>query len=278
MATGAAQEINAPLLSPPANGLLNSVTVIDHTDEHWANGLTFVPEDCDDALVYDPCSVTAVDGAAHRKASLTFLPFVVEAYDRCSTFAWQSAEYEGRARRALAARESKAVEKEFAIGAVIPANTHFQDNTNTVKLLSSVAQGLRTGLQALVQGIADRNLGRGVIHARPYLVTAWSALNLLRWENGKLYTLTGSLVVPGSGYTGAAPDGSAPVPASEWAYATGNVEVHRGPVEVFAGAIEGQGGSITTKNEAIVRAQRFYSVVFNACAVVGVNINPTSAT
>lgn len=212
------------------------------------------------------------DTAPTTSAPITFLPFGVEAFDTCSTYGYQRADYEGRARRALAARETKAVEKELATGALM-GNRHLQDSVNTTVLNGGVAFDFRTALSALVQAIADNNLGVGMIHARPSLVTLWSSDNLLRWQNGKLYTLNGNLVVPGAGYPGASPSGSAPTSATEWAYATDVLQVHRGPVEVFVPEADHVASMRRSTNEITVRAQRMYAVVGNFCTVIGVNVS-----
>lgn len=349
--TGPALAIDAPPLTPPANGLLNSAPVIDSTDDRWINGVTFAPENCDPATVFDPCSsasmapsvfadastssgsptltsatakFTGVDVtrsitgagipagttilsvtdsttvvlsanatatasnvtitivnrqmAPNRRAPLTLQPFGVSTYDTCSAFGFQKADYEGRALRALAARETQAVEHEFWTGAIISANRHLADSTAgaTKNITPTTAAGLRSGLALLVQSIADNNLGAGMVHARPSLVTQWSALNMLVWRNNKLYTYSGVLVVPGSGYPGTAPDGTAPSGSVEWAYATEIPQITRGPVEVFAD--ESNPAAILAKhnNQIATFAQRMYSVEFNACAVTAIKIDATA--
>lgn len=212
----------------------------------------------------------------NRPVSRTAYAFIVDAYDTCSAFGGTTADYEGRARRALVARESKAVERELATAEKVALNRHFQDNTGsdaTVALNSGTEVNARTGLAMLVQAIADYNLGIGMIHARPGLVTHWSALNLLRWQNGLLYTLNGNLVVPGAGYTGAAPDGGTVTAPNEWAYVTDPIQVKRGPIDVFAGEADRAATYDRTNNTVTVRAERAYVLEFNACTIAGVNVD-----
>lgn len=205
-------------------------------------------------------------------------PFGLQAEQTCSAFT-PAADWEGRARRRLAAQESKGVEKEFTLATIKPANPHLQDNTNTVKLNGGTAVGLRQGLELLVQAIADHNLGIGMIHARPGLITAWSGIpDLLVIQNGKLYTYNGNLIVSGSGYTGAAPDHTAASSTSEWAYATEVLQVHRGPVEVFTPSPASNQNMDINANSVTIRAQRMYAIVGNFPAIYTVQINPTTIT
>lgn len=342
---GVAQE--APQATPPANGLLAAATVIDDADGPWLNGVSYAPDSCADARVFDPCSTTSsivsviTDGATtsgdatvtsatakfnamdvgrtitgagipastkilsinsptsieltanatatatgvsltivgrlpgnNRPPLVSLQPFPVEAVDTCSAFGFDMADYEGRARRLMAVRESKAVEREFLLAEIITTNIHLQDSTRVTQPVGTTAQGLRTGLARLVQAIADYNLGQGMIHARPFLVEMWMSHDLLYREGRKLYTATGNLVVPGSGYTGAAPDGTAVTPTAEWAYATDTLQVKRSPIDVPASDMS-QVLDRTT-NSVTVRAQRFYSVQGQFCTIAAVKLDTTS--
>ncbi len=211
-----------------------------------------------------------------RQTGVTLLPFGVYAEDTCSAFGFQQADYEGRARRALAARESKAVEKEFSLASIIAGNAHLQDNTNTVKLNSSTAVSVRNSLAWLCQAAADYNLGSAMIHARPYLVELWSSFNLLNWVNKKIYTDSGVLIVSGAGYTGGAPDETARSAVAEWAYVTDQLQIMRGPVEVFASEQDRAATVDRVNNTVTVSAQRLYSVQGNFQNIAGIKVDTTS--
>lgn len=214
--------------------------------------------------------------ASNRPNTRTAYAFIVDAYDTCSAYGSPAADYEGRARRALVASESKAVERELATAEKMTLNRRFQDTgavVATTQLNSGTEVNARLGLALLVQAAADFNLGLGMIHARPSLVTHWSSLDLLRWQNGLLYTYNGNLVVPGSGYTGAAPDGSAVTAPNEWAYVTDPIQVKRGPIEVFASEADRAATFDRTNNTVTVRAERAYILEFNACTIAGVNVD-----
>lgn len=275
MAVAPAVVIEAPPLTPPANGLLNSAPVIDQTDERWTGGVSFSPEGCGGAAVFDLCDFTFDTSAASRAGSRSFLPFGVFAYDKCSSFGFQTGDYEGRARRILAAAEHAAVEREFWLDNLNLLSPHLASGNSAVTTVTSGAVELVEGLAKLVQGISDNRLGQGMIHARPSLVTKWSAHNLLYREGRKLYTYTGTLVVPGSGYPGTGPTDQAISGTSEWAFATEVVQVMRGPVRVPTQG-EIRATLNRTTNEILLSAQRIYSVQFNACAIVAAQINPTT--
>lgn len=217
-----------------------------------------------------------------RQLRQSLTPFPVFQQDTCSAFGFKQGDYEGRARRALAASESKAVEREFSLGAIFPANRHLQDTVNvsaTIALNNSTAYSVHASLAALVQAVADYNLGSGMIHARPYLVSMWSSFNLLTLVNKKLYTLTGVLVVPGSGYPGGPPDQSVTASATaDWAYATAPVQVMRGPVEVFASEADRAATLDRVNNTVTVSAQRMYAVMGNFRYIVGAKVDTTNLT
>lgn len=265
--------VEAPAPSPPPNGLLRSAVVIDDAAMRWGE-VVWAPESCGNATVFDPCAASEVTSlAANRPASRSFVPFVVDAYDTCSTFGFAAADYEGRARRALAARETKAVEAEWWEGDLFSANPHLAAPAATI-LGGGSAQSRRLAVALLTQAAADLNAGTGMIHVRAFLAALLFSDGLVRVGNdGKLYTGTGLLVVPGAGYTGTGPAGQAIGANTEWAYVTDPVEVHRGPVEVFANQLAETVDR--GRNTVAVRAQRLYAIAWNGCALAAVNVDPT---
>lgn len=268
MAIGPSTIVPAPPLSPPAFGLLAAATVIDHEDERFLNGITFAPENCADVEIIDAvCGPgDAKPTGLNRAGWEEYEPFLLIGRDSCSTFGWQTADYEARARRHLAARESDGVEEEFWTGALLPDNPRLAGPASV-----AVGTGLspRAGLAALVQGLADRNVGRGMIHARPYLVEVWGAEGLLRVEQNRLVTWTGHTVVAGQGYPGTGPAGEA-VGATEWAFATDPVVVHRGPVRTYPGSLAE--ATNKTNNTVEFRAERGYAPIRGTCAHVHASI------
>lgn len=286
MATGPAFVTQAPALTPPPTSLIRTATVIEHPDDlHWGGAMEWSPEGCADAVVVAQCVQAAKLGSRNRSGRIRFDAFGVLAYDSCSTFGMAAEDYEGRARRALAARESKAVEKEWWTATLVTANPHLAmaaagaNGGTAATTVVAGAQGLRTGLALLVQALADGNGGSGMIHARPFLVQLWYGLDLLyRDGGGKLWTGEGNQVVAGAGYPGTGPAAEARTASSEWAFATDAVDVHRGPVSILGPGGPGVENLDYANNEVIVRAERLYGLVFNGCVNAAVQFDPTLST
>lgn len=348
----AAEDVfDAPPLSLPPQGLLYSAIVVPHdTDDvanaRWINGIKLAPELNTAPLRFNPCSVLGIaDTTRNRSGVATFMPFGVEAYDMCSTLGFERADYEGRARRALAARETIGVEMELddgvstgrtvadgttasnttvtsataaftsadigsvITGAGIPTgstitavgsatsvtisnaatltgsavviqvgstNPHFQDPSDTVLLTSGTALALRVALMTAEQACATFNLGVGMIHARPYVVSGWSALNMLQVVNKKLFTVGGHQVVEGAGYSGKSPAGVAPSTTSEFVYVTEPLQVQQGNVETWIGPDQPYGRVARTENTIEVRAQRINSIISNKLGVYAIQVNPST--
>lgn len=217
----------------------------------------------------------------NRPGKIRYDSFAVEAHDVCSTFGFPAGEYEARARRLLAARESKAVEAEWWVGLLFPQNPHLAkvagtNGTNATTLAGGVAQGLRIALALLTQALADNNGGTGMIHARPFLVELWAGLQLIRVDGGgKIWTYTGNPVVAGTGYPGTGPNGEARAAGSEWAFCSDEVIVHRGPMFVpMAGGVTAENTDYVN-NQVRLRAERQYALTTNGCVVAAINVNPT---
>lgn len=283
MPIGPQDAVPAPPLAAPAQGLLVAADVIDHTegDARGMNGVAWSPEHCGDLEVWAAsCGSNAAKLAGrNRPANLAAEPFAVIARDECSTFGFRAADYEARARRALDAKQGKAIEAEFWSGTLIPANPNLSDATATVV---GTGLGLRLALATLSQALAVGNGGIGMIHARPLVVLQWFALGLLRLDQGKLRTAMGNLVVAGYGYAGTGPAGQAPANGTEWAYATDTVIVERWPVIVSPEAEDGMSdaeriaqATDRTTNLVSFRAERMAVPKWSACVHAAVEVNVT---
>lgn len=202
-------------------------------------------------------------------------PFFVLARDSCSTFGYATADYAARARRALLAKEGKAIERELWTGTLVPGNRNIAQGSATTVGTAGMARGL--GLSTLVQAIADSGGSRGMIHARPLLVEQWWGDGLLRIESGKLMTGTGVPVVAGSGYLGTGPAGQAVAGGVEWAYATDTMVVYRGPVVTFPDGDNALAQATDkTTNRVEFRAERGAAVAWSGCVHAAASINVTT--
>lgn len=93
-------------------------------------------------------------------------------------------------------------------------------------------------LAALQEHLAEVGCGRrGMIHATRNAVTLWHRYGLVRREGPMLLDLYDNVVVPGAGYDGSGPDGEVATAETTWVYATGLLEVRRGPVTVVPGEL-----------------------------------------
>lgn len=281
MPIGPQDVVPAPPLSPPAQGLLVAADVIDHAegDERGLNGIRFSPEHCGDLEVWAAsCGTqgTAKGAGRNRPAEVGNEPFATIARDECSTFGFRAADYEARARRALDAKMPKAVEAEFWNGTLVPANRNLVEPTATIV---GTGLGLRLALATLSQAIAVGNGGIGMIHARPLVVMQWFSLGLLRWDQGKLRTAMGNLVVAGYGYSGIGPAGQVPANGTEWAYATEAVVVERWPVAVYPDNPNEQEriaeATDRVNNAVAFRAERMAAVKWGGCVHAAVEVNVT---
>lgn len=268
--------VDAPLLTPPPTGLVQSSPLVvegANLPDAWEGGVRFQPEVCGPPFTWAVCSTGATSvlpGANNHRPARDFEPFAAVAYDSCSSFGADHEERAARARRALVAKDTWALEREFWAGTVVPANP---------RLASSSAQTVGSGLSpklalaTLTQALADAAAGRGMIHARPFLVTLWASVDLLRWAGNHWETIRGDIVVAGSGYPGTGPAAEAPTAAAEWAYATEMVQVYRGTIDArpanSAEIAEAFGKDAATglyNNTLTFRSQRMLAAVHNGCA------------
>lgn len=264
--------IDGPLPRAPRYTLVGAADINPESDEHWANGIQvhgYIP---DSASGYGVCDVGNSGSSGDPAVKLSqetpnplpeYGPLTVYLTETCSTksimIGGQEASndaFRARAAATFAAVESGALEEEFWTGAFLPDNPHLASADADV--VTSGAVGLREGLALLERAIAQTNRF-GVIHMSAALAAAYSTLGggagVLIPERGKLYTLLGTLVIPGSGYPGTSPDGEQSGTV-EWAYATGPVEILRsGDFIMPPNLVEAINRE---QNEIEYRAERYY--------------------
>jgi hypothetical protein len=254
--------------------------------------LTFTPEPCGgEGGTYDPsCGPTTVDISGDKSTVKTpehFHAFGVHEPESCSTFGYGGLDTDQRSQRALALDEAKQVEREFwkgtraqAIGGAFLLNRWLARNVAepitgnppaVTQLKGGVAQNPTRALAELEQAIANgRSGGRCLIHASRRTVTYWT-------ENGHLYRVgnllltmaSDAIVVSGEGYDGSAPDGTLDATGdTAWAYATGPIEVFRGPVEM----LRPNSPELTGSNRRTSIATRKYALEVDPCVYVGIKV------
>lgn len=266
----AKQAVRALPASPPRISLISSAEVLSETDDRWEAGVRYEPEVCGNTGtgVYAACETSNVTADAGSGIT-TLEPFVIWAGDSCMPQG--NRDWQGRARRKLAACESYIIETELWRGDINRvqnwSNPYLASPDAT--LIGSSPVDPTAALACLEQAIGDCNCGSsGMIHASRQLTTYWSAASLITPENNRLVTTLGTVVVPGAGYDGSGPapthdDEPADAGASIWAYATSPVHLRLGGVQVLPGDLA-QSLDRTT-NTAFYWAQRIVIAGFDCC-------------
>ncbi len=207
---------------------------------HWIRGFSYRPELCNDGSRISADS-TSPGTPPSAQGQIDVIPYIVQGVDKRSTFGTphdpEMLEARQYARRQLLACESKQIEAELWTGLLTDGsasgNPHLTD-ANVVLPEGAALLGYLTALGVLEEAIRDRTCGQqGMIHARADLVTRWDAGGALRRVGNLILTVLDTIVVPGAGYDGSAPEsgysGSRhPSTDSSWAYATTVVDIRRG--------------------------------------------------
>lgn len=288
--------------SPPALSLLRAPGVRATTEERgvgdrWLNGVSIEPEPCtlnlnpqgqsSDIPYWWTCGDTTPQAAynvttkaiATNQASLDAEAWTAWVGKACTGLGMSGPRQEEE--RAIVLRRFNAsidaiVERELWTGQVADAagmddNPHLMDVAEADNLGNNF--GFVTALAEIEQALAEKvSIGRRFIHAQPRLVTAWRSRQLVTLAPSRDHLLTelGTIVVPGSGYTGASPAGNAASMSHSWAYGTG-------PIKVFVTepALQMVDASTVTRSTNLVelRAEAGVLIIFNPCSLVSAGIN-----
>lgn len=237
------QVVTAAPLLPPRISLLSAATLIDAGDERWGNGIAWEPEGCgDNTGVFDP---TCPDGSVTKDVDATCAEacaggFVIWAAKKRSTFDLRNKEtgedFKSQIERKLLACESKIIEAELYTNSLdlctqSIASTGAEDVTP-----GSGAMRPEVALAVLEQAISDGSCGqRAMIHVSPFVLNRMISLGrgLLTLDGNVWLTPLGNVVVPGRGYDGRAPDGTAASADSEYIYATSWIAIRRGAIQTY---------------------------------------------
>lgn len=280
--------VKSPPVEPPDTGLIASLSgpyldppdqTIDGHENRFEAGFSFNPEQMAAAgagAAFDPCNRPSRTIQANL-GNVSAMPFVCWAGDSCSAFGWSAHDFEGRARRALVAVESKQIAQELWKGTLAQAAgwaNHYLASDAYTDTLTHGPVSPSNALALLEQGIAQTSNGqRGMIHCTPQLGSLLSELgNVFRTPAGNLIqTYRGTIVVPDAGYDGSGPQGQPAIDGSQWAYATLMVTVRRAEIVVYP----------ETLAEAVNRSSNFveYTATREAayaypwCTQVAVEVN-----
>jgi hypothetical protein len=279
-------------ISPAPGGLFAVASVTRHSDgrTRWADGPFGWDSDlCPSGLeLADFCTnaargiITRTDGAPNAS-----WPFGIVSSVECLTPGQTVEERRAIARKQAEAGAQKAVEYELWTGALHRASNRltvpYLTNNTAVDVGAAKAVSVAAGVAKLEQALADCGLGtEGVLHLTRQAAQLAGSEGAVRMDSdGVLRTRLGTPVVAGTGYdpsvVPAAP-AKAPVPApvplgarpdKQWAFATGPVHVHLGPVEDI-----GENLDIAT-NKLSVLAGRAAAVYYDGCCTAAVQLDTT---
>lgn len=223
--------IDGPAPAPPALTLVGASKDVTPAGDRWINGAAIWPYPRDLPDVFDPCQASSSAGHAKDAGTATaeelFGAFNVVEGITCTTRSthYDPAEWQRRAQVALNAYMHWSIEHEFAAGALKPDNPHLGQTAGCTTLNGGSPTSAKNAVALLEQNIADKG-GNGVIHMQPSVFSQYwhEAPQAMFIQNGVAKTALGTIVVPGVGYTGSAPDGTAQSGTVTWAYATGQVQ------------------------------------------------------
>ncbi len=280
-----------PPAQPGRRGLLaaslavTQAAIVDYpesVDERWVNGFSYLADSCDAA---DPMGILCIDSPADKTPVdnpdvVTMAPFLTFGTDRCSTLDAGRPRAE-RARRNLLATESWQIEREFfdvvATKSTTPdgPNPYMTDNATATAVSATVfpaMQALAVLEEALLACLHGQ---RGMIHATSDLVTLWQAGGGLRLEGQTILTIMDTIIVPGTGYSGAGPDGTGPAAGSSWTYGTGLVYLLQG--QILDPAAQNPEARIDRdQNTTTFIVERPNALLFAPCCVKAVHASLTS--
>jgi hypothetical protein len=280
---GARQIVTPPTFTTLPYGLWDAAQKPALDNPHWRQGVTWIEHCPIGATTYDECLSVTGTGEPPAPAGKTdnvdqtfrgATPFTVYAEFDCSPVG--VAEAESAATDALARVEQQQVEAAFWTGAAggqtvvfphLAADTEVLDVQGIV--LQPAATTAVTGVDAaralgeLEDQLGDCYAGQGIIHIPRSVLPTFAAWNLVIERDGRLYTPGGNLIVVGGGYTGTAPDGSAPAAGTAWIYATGAVFGYRS--DVFFTSV--RDSLDRAENTVKMLAERTYVLGFECCLI-----------
>jgi len=250
--------VTGPLVTPESATLLDYVQWVEDTDPHWQAGITY-SELCGEASsTFDLCvtspNVTGDNPTKTETADRSWrgaTPFPVYTRIDCSPVGWWD-DAERNVAEALRRYEHLEVEEVFSTGVVagvanvalphLNADTVILDPSDSLITLQTAALVTVTGTVDVVEGLgileqqlADCYGARGLIYVTLPVFDQMVSQLVVFSRNGLWFTAKGNYVVPGSGFTGNAPDGSASPAGTSWMYATGALMGYRTAPKQVAG-------------------------------------------
>ena len=283
----------APMVVGASFGLLGCVKPDSKSNEdQWVRGFSqywdsgvYSAKNWDDT---DTTSYTIASDATPTRY-LEVKPFFIEVEDYRSTLGLLGVDHIERIKLQADCITQKALEKELWDGAIRIGESHSNralvDPAATI-LNSGTALSARRALALLEQTIGDTSACgiQGVIHiTRDVAALLSSNSQMLFHETGKdhLQTMGGTPVIIGSGYSGAGPtdaagDSETPTATNKWMYATGDVRVVLGDIDVVTDTLS-QGYDVSgNQNDMRLKAIRPAAVYFDSSVHLAIRVDLTA--
>jgi hypothetical protein len=284
----------APMVMGAGFGLLACVKPDTKSNEdQWVRGFSQYW----DSGVYSAKNFNTNNSTSYTIASnatptryLEVNPFFIEVEDYRSTLGLLGVDHIERIKRQADCITQKALEAELWTGTIrinqSHANRALISDTATI-LNSGTALNARRALALLEQSIGETSACgiQGVIHMTRDVaaLVASSSLIYPSADSGDTFlrTVGGTPVVIGSGYSGAGPtdaagDTETPTAINKWMYATGDVRVVLGDIDVVTDTLA-QGYDVSGNNNNMrLKAIRPAAVYFDSSVHLAVRIDLTA--
>ena len=284
----------APMTMGSNFGLLDCVKPETNLDENqWVRGFSqywnsgiYSAKNWDDT---DTTSYTIASDATPDRY-LEVKPFFVEVEDYRSTLGLLGIDHIERIKNQLECITQKALEEELWDGTVRLGESHSNralvDPAATI-LNSGTALSARRALALLEQSIGESSACgiQGVIHMTRDVAALAAGSNLIypsvESDDTFLRTVGGTPVIIGSGYSGAGPtdaagDSETPTATNKWMYATGDVRVILGNIDVVNDNLA-QGYDVSgNANNMRLKAIRPAAVYFDSAVHLAIRVDLTA--
>lgn len=265
--------VPGPVRVPHRFGLFSAVPVVDVTDSHALMGVQWEPLTCASPKVLsDGCPCPPSKEFEPAPGVQQADPFVVMGSWACGLPGNSVDEAQRRARRHLELGEQQAVERAVWTGAAGAAPWFAHESTPNLGTVHCA-----TDLLAVVEDYAaTHSTGAPLLHLPRPVLPYLAADRLVAPVGGtRLETGYGTPVVAGAGYVEAniGPGGVPAPPGAWWVYATGAMQVWRGPVITPPDPVA---GFSRCNNEFVALAERIYLVGWD-CFTAAVLFEPCCA-
>jgi hypothetical protein len=265
-------EVPEPTPIPAGFGLYSVAQLVDPTDRHTQAGVSWRPTICGVATPFpidcpEDYTLDFLDGVPFTETR----PFGISAGVRCKLVGTTIPDLREIAREQLRLTESRGVELGYLYGEVLPdgSPSPYLHGVPEENVLGGGPVSAAMGIGLLEEAIGNMTGAQGVIHAPRVGIGTLGGQVVA--DGPRLRTKLGTPVAFGTGYDGSGPDGTVPA-GSRWLYATGPVQVTRGPVV----NIPNEDREVLNRenNEATVHAARIVSVG-HSCGIYAVQITLT---